>query len=42
MSANRSVRDLADKGELQKIHKRFNDLHERIEIDYQNVRNSIG
>ena len=26
MSANENVRDLADKGELQKIHKKYNDL----------------
>lgn len=42
MSANKSVRDLADAGQLQKIHSKFNKLHERIEVDYENVRNSIG
>jgi len=42
MSANKNVRDLADSGELQKIHSKFNKLNERIEVDYDNVRNSIG
>lgn len=42
ISANSSVKDLADKGELQKIHKKFNDLHAKVEGDYLSVRNHLG
>lgn len=42
ISANQSVRDLAETGELQKIHKKFNELHSKVEGDFQAVRTHLG
>lgn len=41
ISANKSVRDLAETGELQKIHKKFNELHNKVEGDFQAVRTHL-
>lgn len=42
ISANQNVKDLADRGELEKLHKRCVELENTIESDYLAVRNHIG
>src|SRR5690349_12452899 len=42
ISANKNVRELADKGDLARINKQCVDLENTIESDYLAVRNHIG
>lgn len=42
ISANSNVRTLADKGDLQKIHAKYNDLHGKVEVDYAKIRTQFG
>lgn len=42
ISANQSVQDLAERGELENLHKRCVELENTIESEYLAVRNHIG
>jgi uncharacterized protein with NAD-binding domain and iron-sulfur cluster len=42
ISANSNVRNLAESGELAKIHSKFDALENRVEGDYLAARNHIG
>lgn len=42
ISAHQGVRDLAESGELAKIHQKYDELHKRIEGDYLATRNNIN
>jgi hypothetical protein len=41
MSANQEVRDMAEKGDLQKLHTNYNQLKDKVEAEYLNVREHI-
>ena len=42
ISANQDVKDLAERGELIKIHSKFDELQKRIDGDYLATRNNIS
>ena len=42
ISANQDVKDLAERGELVKIHSKFDELQKRIDGDYLATRNNIS
>ncbi len=42
IAANPEVRDAAERGDLKKIHSKFNELDKRIEGDYLATRNQIS